>query len=61
MCSSLEECLRLFGIWLALLSKERPVTGGDISYVEEEIRLTENPIHRREMNGLLEQLKLAEE
>ena len=61
VCSSLEECLRLFGIWFALLSKERPVTGGDISYVEEEIRLTENPIHRREMNGLLEQLKMAEE
>ena len=52
----LSECVRLGEIWLKVILGENIETG-DIQYIQQEISLTQNPIHSRQMKVLLGEMK----
>lgn len=52
-----EGCIRLGEIWLRAASGEVCFTQEDRDYIREERDLAGNPVHRREMEGLLSKLE----
>lgn len=58
ICANLEQCLRLARIWLSAQKGEKPEEE-ELDYIREEIALAGNPIHRKEMEQLLEQMEIV--
>lgn len=54
--NNLKSCIRLAEIWLRTVRGEGSFSEEDRNYIREEIALAANPIHRREMEGLLRRM-----
>lgn len=53
LAARIADCIRLAEVWLGFLKGESCETG----YIEEEIQLAKNEIHKEEMKALLERMK----